>query len=698
LLGGVSAHPQAIITTMAGGHPVEGAVHKQAISPRSIAVSADGGYYFTDFNTNSVYSVDRMGEVRRVAGTGIYGFSGDGEAALEAKLGTDLGVDVEASGNLVITDRSNNRIRLVSGATHEIHTIAGTGAAGYGGDGGPATAANFNGPYETTHDAQGQIYIADYGNCLVRKIDRNGVVHTIAGTAPAAGGSPICGYSGDGGPATVAQLNYPNSLAIDARGDVFIADSSNSVIRRVDGKTGDISTYAGNGGWGFSGDGGPATAAELNFPFGVALDGAGNLLIDDFNNTRIRRVSAATGIISTIAGNGSVGFAGDRESALLAEFSYPNQVVSGTDGNVLIADLGNGRVRRIDSRTGIIGTVAGGGLAGDGGWALDAQIGIAVGFTTGICVDHDGHLFIADNDNNRVRRVDLRTNRIEDVAGNPHGAYGVTGNGVPATEATMGYPGDVTADAAGNIYFDDWASDSVRRVDAITGILTIVAGNGVFGYSGDGGPAINAEFGGLESVGGVDAAGNVYVPDTYNERIRMVNAKTGIITTVAGNGTAGLSGDGGLAVNAELNNPYETAIDQAGNIYIADQANGRIREVIAKSGIIQTIAGNGTVPWACAYSGDGGPATQAGLCNPWRIAVDKLGNVFISDGTSRIRRVDAKSHIITTVAGNGTEGFTGDGGAATAAEISPAGVAVDGNGVLYIEDSGSGRIRMVEPR
>ena len=316
--------------------------------------------------------------------------------------------------------------------------------------------------------------------------------------------------------------------------------------------------------------------------------------------------------------------------------------------------------------------------------------GTALNIPEGVAVDSAGNVYIADALNHEIWKMDANFN-LKVVAGN--GTPGYTGDGGLATHAQLNQPEGVAVDSAGNIYIAEWINAVIRKVDANTGNISTVAGNGTQGYHGDGGLATLAEL--SESSGvAVDRAGNIYIADNGNDLIRKVDAATGIINTIAGLGTLDYTHNGVPASQSVIFEPWAVAVDSAGNIFFDEVGNNVIREISATTGNISTVAGNGTA----GYSGDGGPATQAGLCNPWRIAVDKLGNVFISDGTSRIRRVDAKSHIITTVAGNGTEGFTGDGGAATAAEISPAGVAVDGNGVLYIEDSGSGRIRMVEPR
>ncbi|MBW1818596.1 MAG: hypothetical protein JRJ60_15750, partial [Deltaproteobacteria bacterium] len=352
--------------------------------------------------------------------------------------------------------------------------------------------------------------------------------------------------------------------------------------------------------------------------------------------------------------------------------------------NLSILHKGDGTIAK--NLTSIIDTVAGGetyGCSGDGLPATDAQLD----FPWGIAVDASGNLYISDIGCNRIRKIDT-SGIITTVAGN--GTYGYSGDGGPATQAELDTPMDVAVDTSGNLYIVDGFNARIRKVDT-NGIITTVAGNGTYGYSGDGGPATQAQ---LYEPGGVtvDTSGNLYIADTYNYRIRKVDT-SGIITTVAGNGGWEHSGDGGPATEAQFGHSYGIAVDDSGNLYIADYYNTCIRKVDT-SGIITTVAGNGTY----GYGGDGGLATQAELNRPIDVVVDHSGNLYITDTyNSRIRKVDT-SGIITTVAGNGTWAYGGDGGPATQAEIKgPYGVAVDDSGNLYIEDTYNNRIRKVSP-
>ena len=335
-----------------------------------------------------------------------------------------------------------------------------------------------------------------------------------------------------------------------------------------------ITTVAGNGTQGYSGDGGAATSAELSFPYGVPVDASGNIYIADSFNNRIRKVSP-NGIITTVAGNGTQGYSRDGGAATSAELGQPFGVAVDGSGNIYIADVVNNRIRMVTASTGIITTVAGNGTlgsSGDGGAATSAELLDP----TGVALDGSGNLYIADRANDRIRKVTASTGIITTVAGN--GTQGYSGDGGAATSAELSGPFAVTVDASGNIYIADEYNQRIRKVTVSTGIITTVAGNGTQGYSGDGGAATSAELSNVLSVA-VDASGNIYFADTNNNRIREVAVSTGMISTLVGSGTGGYSGDGGAATSAELNQPVGVFVDGSGNLYIADYANGRIRNV-----------------------------------------------------------------------------------------------------------------------
>ena len=337
-----------------------------------------------------------------------------------------------------------------------------------------------------------------------------------------------------------------------------------------------ITTVAGNGAPGYSGDGGPATSAQFNNPICVALDAAGNIYVSDFYNHRVRKIDASTGIINTIAGTGVAGF------------------------------------------------------SGDGGLAVNAQINNP----TDLCVDATGNVYFNDDQNFRVRKINAATGIITTVVGNGAGNY--AGGTVLAINAGIGYPNGLAIDA-NSLYVSLFTKQKIVKVDLPTGLLSTIAGTGVNGFSGDGGPAINATFGYPGGLS-ITAAGELYVADYNNNRIRKIDV-VGIVTTVAGNGTQGFTGDGGLATASGINLPTGVFVDNTGNIFIADRNNYRIRKVIAATGIITTVAGSG----AYGFGGDGGSAISpcTKLADPHKVRVDAAGNMFISDqSNSRIRKVD----------------------------------------------------------
>ncbi len=482
----------------------------------------------------------------------------DGGAATAAWLDAPVGLVLDADGNLFIADRDNHRIRRVD-ANGDISTVAGTGTAGFNGDGIAAAAAQLNSPAGLALDADGNLFIADIFNHRIRKIDTNGDISTVAGTGTA-------GFNGDGIAAAAAQLNNPRSMILDTAGNLFIADRDNHRIRRVD-TNGDISTFAGTGTAGFSGDGAAATAAQLNSPTGLALDTAGNLFIADRNNHRIRRVDI-NGDISTFAGTGTAGFSGDGGAATAARLRTPRSVALDANGNLFIADRDNHRIRRVDIN-GDISTFAGAGrrgFNGDGGAAVDALLYRPAG----VALDANGNLFIADTSNRRIRKVDTNGD-ISTFAGTGDG-----GDGGAAAAARLNQAQDVAPDANGNLFIADQNNHRIRKIDTNGGIST-VAGTGTAGFDGDNKAATAAQLN-RPTDAAPDADGNLFIADQNNHRIRRVDAN-GDISTVAGTGTAGFSGDGGAAVAAQLDSPTGVALDAAGNLFIADRDNHRIRKV-----------------------------------------------------------------------------------------------------------------------
>jgi len=673
---------QHVITTIAGGVPNNVPALQAGVGlPSGVFRDSSGNLYITAAVNNAVFKVNSSGQLTTVAGNEAYGYSGDGGPATSAELADPSAVFVDGSGNIFIADIDNNRIREVVAATGNIQTVAGNGTYGFSGDGGPATSAALRDPLAVFVDGSGNIFIADGGNDRIREvIAATGNIQTVAGNG-------TDGFSGDGGPATSAELGFPSCIFLDGSGNLFICDPGNQRVREVIAATGNIQTVAGNGTYGFSGDGGPATSAALRNPNGVFVDGSGNIFFADRDNNRIREVVVATGNIQTVAGMETPAstFSGDGGPATSAVLYLPEDVYVDSSGNIFIADTGNNRVREVVPATGDIQTVAGNGSygssSGDGGPATSAQLNDP----WSVFADGSGNIFIADLDNNRIREVVAATGNIQTVAGN--GTNGFSGDGGPATSAALRDPFAVFVDGSGNIFIADGL---VREVVAATGNIQTIAGMGG-GYCdfgsppcpplGDGGPATNAS---LTATGVyVDGAGNIFIADNGNSAgfggIREVIAATGIIRTVAMISSPRIQTLGGMSA------------DGAANIFIAESR--RVLKVIVATGTIQTVAGNG----GYGFSGDGGPATSAALSTPTSVFVDSAGNIFIADRENhRIREVDAATGIIQTVAGDGTAGFSGDGGPAANAELwFPSGVWGDRQGNLLIADSANNRIRSV---
>ena len=529
----------------------------------------------------------------------------------------------------------------------------------------PGILADISSAERVAVDKNGNAYIASYGLNQVFKLNPSGQLFVIAGNSAA-------GFGGDGGPATSAQLNYPRGVSVDSSGNLFIADTFNSRIRRVDAATQTITTVVGTGSNCYPstatcGDGGPATSAELSNSAGVTVDSSGNLFIADGGNYRIRRVDAARQTITTVVGTGgncypSTATCGDGGPATAAQV-WPIGVALDTSGNLFIADSANTRIRRVDAATETITTAAGGGTGGDGGLASNSILvgpyGVAVDSSGNLLISEDSSL-ILDNTNCRVRRVDAATQIITTLAGN--GSHGFSGDGGLATSAQLNTPWGLSVDSSENLFIADSDNNRIRRRDAVTQVITTVAGNDTQGFSGDGGPATSAELH-LPTGVALDSSENLFIADWGNNRIRRVDAVTQVISTVAGNGSQGFSGDGGLATSAQLTRPIAVAVDSLGNLFVGDGGNNRIRRVDAVRQVISTVAGNGSQ----GFSGDGGPATSAALSDFSGVAVDGSGDLFIADfANNRIRKVALHPQDFTLVAaGSSSSATVSPGGTAT---------------------------------
>ena len=653
------------IYTIAGGGvplPPNEVLATTAALPGSygVAVDSSANLYIASRRWNAVFRITAgTGVLTLYAGNGTPGYSGVNGPAASASLNGPIGVAVDSHNDVFIADTGNHVIRKVSGGT--ITTVAGTGASGYSGDSGLATSAQLKQPQGVAISAIGDIYVGDTGNNVVRKVSL-GLITTVAGN-----GTP--GYSGDNGPATKAQLNQPYGVVTDNAGNLYIADNNNSVVRRV--ANGVMTTFAGNGGFGYGGDNGPAASAVLYQPAGVAVDSSGNVYIADLWNYVIRKVS--NGVITTIAGISTyIAYTGDGGPATRAGMNSPYSVAVDASGNVYISDWGNSVIRKISN--GIINTIAGGAPVFAHAENTPATSAVLSG-PGEPGADAAGNLYFGDN----CQLLRISNGLISTFAGT--GVCGYSGDGGPALSAQLIGPGTPVFDAAGNMYFTD--GYLIRKIS--NGVITTIAGNGTRGYSGDGGPAIFAAL--HPSALGLDAAGNVYVADDTNRVIREIS--NGIITSVAGTGVDDCDNfPDGPALTTPLCGPVGFAVDGPGNLYVAGVV---IRKIL--NGVITTIAGNGG-----GYpSGDGGPAIDAGFGPPQDVAVDPAGNVYIADWQfANIRKIS--NGIISTIAGNGRWGYTGDGGPATSAELySPGSISVDAAGNVYLPDGVNHVLRVLVP-
>lgn len=341
-----------------------------------------------------------------------------------------------------------------NGRAQTINTIAGTGTGGHSGDGAAATSANFYNPAAIKRDAIGNLYIADYSNHRVRKIDTFGVVTTIAGNG-------VATYAGDGGAATAASIRQPAGIALDGSGNIYISDNFNNRIRKVDA-SGNISTVAGNGTGGYSGDGGAATAAMINRPTGITTDGSGNIYFADESNHVIRKVTVSTGVISTVAGNGIAGYSVGVATG--ASLKQPKDVAVDASGNIYIADWMNHRVRMVNTSGNIVDLAGDGtmGFTGDGYAATAARVNKPIA----VWIDASGNLLVADNGNSRIRKIVLAgAGHIVTLCGN--GTYSFSGDGGPATAAALNSPMGMVSDASGTIYLADQGNHRIRKIHIV---------------------------------------------------------------------------------------------------------------------------------------------------------------------------------------------------------------------------------------
>ena len=675
------------ITTIAGvGYRADiPAKEADAGWPHGVVRLPNGDVVVADSIAHRLWLIDAEGNLHIFAGDGVPGNSGDGGPATQARVFMPHDLFVDRDGNVYVAQTGDygqtyrhNTIRRIDHETGVITRVAGSGEAGRGGDGGPALEAEFDITCGVAVDADGNLYACGKSHNNVRRVDvRTGTIEPFAGDP-----DNKQGFKGDGGPALEAALNGPEHLAFDSEGSLYICDNDNNRVRKVDKKTGAISTVFGTGEASSNGDGGPAIEAGTNQPDAMCIDAHDNLYVGEVRGFRVRKVDARTGIVQTLVGTGVPGWG---EEGLPGLQTRCNAIEAGIwadpDGTVLWGDS-SGRLRRYDGGTGVVTTVFGGTSIHDGGPATAAFLTLP----GGISLDPGGSIFIADTKGQRIRAIEADSGIIRTVAGNGARCYG--GDGGPAAEAYLGNPSDVSVDRRGRVAFVDGLSGRVRRVDEY-GIVDTVAGTGELTDRGIGGPARSVCFLSLRSLEHAPN-GDIYVGDGVG-RISLIDETTGTVNAIAGDGVRAYTGDGGPAAHARIGIPSAIAVDEDGNLYFTDGQYHVVRR-IDTSGVITTLAGTGER----GCSPNGTPAIASRLDRPQGIAVCSDGTLAFSDtNNNRVCRVSAAGKL-ETIAGSSVPGDTGDGGPATRAGLNrPTALRFYGPNVLLISDSLNNRIKAV---
>ncbi len=630
---------------------------------RTVSILTRGGLAQRELNIIAKPASElAIGEITTIAG----GFSstGDGGSGLESSLSFSRSTIIDKLGNIFIGEITGQKIRRIDGQTNIINTIAGGGQSLE--DGILANVAKIE-PMAITMDSSGNIFFCDFLTESIRRIDATtNIITTIAGGK----GRP---FSGDGNLASNAGFgNQPVDLLFDNNGNLFVI--ANNRVRRIDAKTGIINTIVGNGQTGFNGDGKAANTATLDHPSQLAFDSKGNLFIADTFNDRVRRVDAQTNIITTVVGGGSLPGPGTIDGKPATSVMYPTPFGLAVDSqdNLVLSGL---LISKVDMTTGIINNIKQVSASTKCGDIDLFDFFFPIG--SNLTLDGNGNLFACDNSSSssRIRKLNLNTGVSSTIAGQQFPT--TQGENGLATNASLGFNfyNAMTVNSQGDIFIADSAASVIRRIDAKTGIIKRFAGVGknkcnenVNAPNGDGGQALNASFSNFQALA-TDDKGNLYIADSLQARVRRVDAQTNVITTFAGDGvlTEEPSGDGGLATKASLGEVNSIAIDLQGNLIITTDAN--VRKVDAKTNIITTIAGNGSNN----IGKDGDLATKVGVF-PARITVDSKNNILIAERMrrvnsklegARIRRIDAATGTITTIAGNGNILYSSDGSPAT---------------------------------
>lgn len=678
--------------------------------PLDVLFDAEGRPLILDWNNLRLRRLNHDGTIETVMGGDTEDFPEDGALARDTPLHHPTDFEVDALGNMIV---AGNHVPVVFrvGVDERVFTLAGTTEFGNDGDGRPAREARLTEPFGVAPDDGGGFYLSDATANVIRHVDAAGIIRAVAGTSER-------GYAGDDGPAGEALLDSPTRLKLDIDGDLYFCDTGNHAVRRI--RDGRITTVAGTGAPGYAGDGGPATEARLNAPYDLRFSPAGDLYIADTGNNVIRRLDAG-GVITTVVGTGVRAFGGDEGDGVEAELNRPSAIEFTEDGSLWIADTFNQRVRRVArfleeeggtpgptrtrrptspptptptvTPTGVppedaIETVAGIGTmgdAGDGGPAVEAQLNSPIAVT----VLASGEVIIVDHGNHRIRAVDADTGAMRTIAG----------TGATTGEGALPFPTDVVFPGDGSFLVASWGASQVYQYFP-NGSRRVVAGNGAPVCDED--DVLDPVVATLRLPRGLELRrdGGLMISEQGCHRVRLLSVNTGL-GTFAGTGQAGYAGDGGVPRQAEFSartSPLrpvpnfgiglspETIADE---LYVADTGNNVIREIRLQSNRIDTFAGSGIA----GFVDDTPPLSR--FDRPTDVLVSQDHAVWVVDaGNHAIRRIDPLRIGVTTVAGTGEAGYGGDGGSARAARLnSPGGLFVTSSGDVYIADTGNHRIR-----
>ncbi|MBV8469315.1 MAG: hypothetical protein JOY60_05570 [Burkholderiaceae bacterium] len=591
-----------------------------------------------------------------------HSFSSYGRQCLVISLLAVLSACGGGSGTPSTTNSSGSGSSGSTTSTSSLAVFAGT-VGGPGSTNGTGAAASFNTPNGMAVDASGNVYVADTFNQIIRKITPAGLTTTLAGTAGVTGSAD--------GTGAAASFRFPTSIAVDSGDNLYVTDAGNNTIRKIT-PAGVTSTLAGTADTIGSSDG-TGGAASFDYPYGIAIDGSNNLYVTDYSNSTVRKVTPA-GVVTTLAGSpGSPGSVDGTGRA--AQFIAPTGIALDSQGNLYVADYHENNVRKI-TPAGVVTTLAG--QAGVSGHAEGSGSAATFSAPLGLAVDASGNVFVADSGNNVIRKISSSgVVTLFSGSGETGGADG------SSTSATFNAPFGLAIDASGNLYVSDSGNDTVRKV-ASNGSVSTLAGSSGSG-SADGAGAI-ATFNGPNGLAS-DSAGNVYVADRNNNIIRKISP-AGVVSTLAG--TAGNQGSSdGASGAASFFSPTGVAVDSANNVYVADFGNNTVR-VISSAGVVTTLAGS-----AGTTGSSDGTGSAARFNAPYGVAVDSSGNVYVTDsGNDTVRKI-TPAGVVSTLAGTAGHANSTDGMGSAARFSGPTGIVVDGSGNLYVTDFSNYTVRKI---